>query len=75
MKYIHSLRRSLQRNHLFEQAHDKNRLLEIIENNIETGFQIATLRGPLCAEPVEGLAYFVESLQVNMQTDNPAGCK
>lgn len=30
---------------------------------IETGFQLATFQGPLCAEPVEGLVYFVESLE------------
>ncbi|EIW81293.1 P-loop containing nucleoside triphosphate hydrolase protein [Coniophora puteana RWD-64-598 SS2] len=31
-------------------------------NHIETGFQLATFQGPLCAEPVEGMAYFVESV-------------
>jgi len=32
----------------------KDHLNQDIENTIETGFQIATFRGPLCAEPVEG---------------------
>jgi len=32
---------------------------------IETGFQLATFQGPLCAEPVEGMAYFVESLDID----------
>lgn len=32
---------------------------------IEAGFQIATFQGPLCHEPVEGLAYFVESVAVD----------
>lgn len=33
------------------------------EANIESGFQIATFQGPLCAEPMEGLAFFVESIE------------
>jgi ribosome assembly protein 1 len=35
------------------------------DNRIETGFQLATFQGPLCAEPVEGLAYFVESVEID----------
>ena len=34
--------------------------------HLETGFQLATFQGPLCAEPVEGMAYFVEDLQIDM---------
>ena len=41
------------------------RLTRELEQHVETGFQLATLQGPLCAEPVEGLAYFLESLEVN----------
>jgi len=36
--------------------------------HIETGFQLATFQGPLCAEPVEGLAYFVEDVQVDVES-------
>lgn len=36
-----------------------------IDSHLETGFQLATFQGPLCAEPVEGLAYFVESLEID----------
>jgi ribosome assembly protein 1 len=32
---------------------------------VETGFQIATLHGPLCAEPVEGMAFFVEQVEID----------
>jgi hypothetical protein len=32
---------------------------------VETGFQLATFQGPLCAEPVEGMVYFVESINVD----------
>lgn len=35
------------------------------DHDIETGFQLATFQGPLCAEPVEGMAYFVESVEVD----------
>lgn len=46
---------------------EKDRLVQDIENSVETGFQIATFRGPLCAEPVEGMAYFVEALHIDQQ--------
>ncbi len=35
------------------------------DGNIETGFQIATLHGPLCAEPMEGMAFFVERVEID----------
>jgi ribosome assembly protein 1 len=35
------------------------------EPSLEAGFQISMLQGPLCAEPVQGMAYLVESLQAN----------
>ncbi|PWN24480.1 hypothetical protein BDZ90DRAFT_235026 [Jaminaea rosea] len=34
-------------------------------DSLELGFQLATLTGPLCGEPVRGLAYFLSDLQVN----------
>lgn len=34
------------------------------DHHIETGFQLAAFQGPLCSEPVEGIAYFLESLEV-----------
>ncbi|KAL4251899.1 Translation elongation factor 2 [Abortiporus biennis] len=36
-----------------------------LESHVETGFQLATFQGPLCAEPVEGLAYFLEVFEVD----------
>lgn len=35
--------------------------------HIETGFQLGTFQGPLCAEPVEGVAYFVEDIHVDAE--------
>ncbi len=44
-----------------------SRLLRDFESNLETGFQVATFQGPLCAEPVQGMAFFAEKLDVNEQ--------
>lgn len=35
-------------------------------DSLDTGFQMASLQGPMCAEPVRGLAYFIESLEVDV---------
>lgn len=32
--------------------------------SIDTAFHLATLRGPLCAEPMEGLAFFIERIDL-----------
>lgn len=45
------------------------RLLSEFDNNIETGFQLATYRGPLCAEPVIGMAYIVENIEIAKGND------
>jgi translation elongation factor EF-G len=34
------------------------------DHHVETGFQMATFQGPLCYEPVEGMVYFLESLEM-----------
>lgn len=39
-------------------------MLRDFDGNIETGFQLANQQGPLCAEPVVGMAYFVEKVEV-----------
>ena len=36
---------------------------------IDTAFQIFTLRGPLCAEPVEGVAVSIDSIQIDDRFD------
>ena len=38
------------------------------DGNVETGFQIATLHGPLCAEPMEGMAFFVERVDIDRKS-------
>lgn len=36
------------------------------DHHVETGFQLATFQGPLCSEPVEGMGYFLESLETDL---------
>ncbi|KAK4705835.1 ribosome assembly protein 1, partial [Phenoliferia sp. Uapishka_3] len=36
-----------------------------LDENLVTAFQLAMNRGPLCAEPVVGMAYFVEAVELN----------
>ena len=44
------------------------------DHHVETGFQLATFQGPLCSEPVEGMAYILESLEVaSEETKSEAG--
>ena len=38
--------------------------LREFENNIIFGFNLATAKGPLCEEPVQGVAFFLENFQI-----------
>jgi ribosome assembly protein 1 len=60
-----------------DQADEKaaQRLLGDFDNNIETGFQLATYRGPLCAEPVIGMAYSIEKIEINNPEPEEGGRK
>ncbi|RYE13216.1 MAG: hypothetical protein EOP45_21560 [Sphingobacteriaceae bacterium] len=51
-------------------AKAKLRLLRDFENSIEAGFQMATFQGPLCAEPVVGMAWVVESVSFNKDAED-----
>lgn len=53
-----------------ERGHARGQGLTEVEEGIDTGFQLATLQGPMCAEPMQGMAFFVESVEV---TANEAG--
>jgi ribosome assembly protein 1 len=44
-----------------------------IEEAINTGFQLATLQGPMCAEPMHGMAFFVEQIQTPDQDGEGGG--
>lgn len=45
------------------------RMLKDFESSIETGFQMATFQGPLCSEPVVGMAWTVESIEYHKGDD------
>ncbi|PFH53393.1 hypothetical protein AMATHDRAFT_73571 [Amanita thiersii Skay4041] len=69
-----SLRRRLDRTQT-EEAQNRNdngteaeRTIRDFDNHFETGFQLAMFQGPLCAEPVEGMAYFVENVDVDEES-------
>lgn len=59
------LKRRLERIKSDDGENEAGKVLRDFDNHIETGFQLATFQGPLCAEPVKGLAYFVESVEIN----------
>ena len=44
-----------------------------MESSLVQGFQLATLAGPLCEEPMMGLAFLVESWQVREDSEAEAG--
>lgn len=46
------------------------RMLRDFENSIEAGFQMATFQGPLCAEPVVGMAWVVEDVAFNKDAED-----
>lgn len=53
---------------------DAVRLLRDFDASIETGFQIACNHGPLCGEPVVGMAYILEAVNVNrVEGDEDSG--
>lgn len=51
-----------------EDAVEIEKVIRDFDNHIETGFQLATFQGPLCAEPVEGMAYFIEQVNVDKES-------
>ena len=46
---------------------ESEKVIRDFDNHIETGFQLATFQGPLCAEPVQGMAYFVQKVEVDKE--------
>ncbi|KAI0051129.1 P-loop containing nucleoside triphosphate hydrolase protein [Auriscalpium vulgare] len=63
----HSLRRRLA-HQVEESASDgMDQVAREFDANIETGFQVATSHGPLCGEPVEGMAFFVQQVEIDQE--------
>lgn len=46
---------------LFEKSASDNDKVAPLDNSIVTGFQMATLAGPLCEEPMHGVCFIVEN--------------
>lgn len=54
---------------------DETQRLRDFDSHVETGFQIATFQGPLCAEPMEGMAFFLEALDVDEARVEQESCR
>lgn len=39
-------------------------------DGLDTAFQLATLKGPLCSEPMQGLAFFIEKITFDASVDS-----
>jgi ribosome assembly protein 1 len=64
----HRLKHRLERTKVEEGIAEIDRTMRDFDNHIETGFQLATFQGPLCAEPVVGMAYFVEQVDIDIKS-------
>eukprot|EP00842_Homolaphlyctis_polyrhiza_P004215 jgi/Hompol1/4795/HPOL_001844-RA len=49
---------------------DSTRHFGDYENSIVSGFQMATMAGPLCAEPMSGVCFVIEDVRVDIPTDD-----
>lgn len=64
----HRLKQRLERTKVDEGIAEIDKAIRDFDNHIESGFQLATFQGPLCAEPVEGMAYFVEQVEIDRES-------
>lgn len=64
---IDRLKRRLERAKSNDNNVGTEKAIRDFDNHIEAGFQLATFQGPLAAEPVEGLAYFVEDVDIDQE--------
>lgn len=62
------LKHRLERTKVEEGTAEIDRSIRDFDSHIETGFQLATFQGPLCAEPVVGMAYFVEQVDIDIKS-------
>lgn len=54
---------------LSDDEHWKLSLLQSLDFSITNGFQLATAAGPLCEEPLSGVAFFIDSLEITRVPD------
>ncbi|KAI9497888.1 P-loop containing nucleoside triphosphate hydrolase protein [Zychaea mexicana] len=57
-----------------QQQNDSEEALGILDVDfpVHTGFQLSTLAGPLCAEPVQGVCYIVHGLEIHQEESDSA---
>ncbi|ESK89228.1 ribosome biogenesis protein [Moniliophthora roreri MCA 2997] len=67
---VQSVKHRLERSRVDDTDAHNDKTVNEFDNHLETGFQLATFQGPLCAEPVEGLGYFVENLEIDQERLN-----
>jgi len=67
-KAVASLKQRLERTKVDEGIAEIDKAIRDFDDHIESGFQLATFQGPLCAEPVEGMAYFVEQVEIDKES-------
>jgi ribosome assembly protein 1 len=48
-------------------------MLRDFDDSIDAGFQMATFQGPLCAEPVVGMAFVVEEISYHKEEGDEGG--
>ena len=54
---------------------DANSSSKSLEINVNTGFQLATQAGPLCNEPMAGVAFVLQEFQLNLEGVEMDGMK
>ncbi|POY76028.1 hypothetical protein BMF94_0751 [Rhodotorula taiwanensis] len=64
---VSSLKKALTEVDLSAEAMDHLPDVRELDENLDTAFQLATNRGPLCAEPVVGMAYFLEAVELHAE--------
>ena len=65
LNHVDRLQHRLQRTTAGNDSAECDKINRDFDNHIETGFQLATFQGPLCAEPMEGIVYFVEQVDID----------
>jgi ribosome assembly protein 1 len=62
--------------HISLSAADMYRILQLqeIEASILSGFQLATSSGPLCDEPMRGVAFIIEAIDIQPPREGIASC-
>ncbi|KAG0038959.1 Cytoplasmic GTPase/eEF2-like protein (ribosomal biogenesis) [Podila clonocystis] len=45
-------------------SEDSSLTIQDLAESVQTGFQIATNSGPLCGEPMQGMAFFVQEVEI-----------